>query len=222
MMMMIIINLQQLNVFFYHFLQRNERLKQLYNMIATTAEILDLEIKYMPQTISESEEKWRAASVSEGYIYSAYLDVRPEIILDDKHKDENGDRTWAVIRVIAVLPLEMDNKPLSCYFKYRVNELKEYKTTNKTASRVRAIKENWGLKYSAFFVLCDLTLPANMNYKEFYYSEHLPLKVALGSNDHEDLLNLQFIDIRYPQYGITQSNNDEEELLALCGPGKSL
>ncbi|XP_046488791.1 uncharacterized protein [Neodiprion pinetum] len=197
---------------------RNAKLRDLYNMKAMTAEILDLEMRFMPELESEISDRWKSATVTDGMIYSAYLDSRPEIVLEDRHYDNSGENTWAVIRVIAVLPLAMKDKPLTCYLEYRGVDEERGIIQNRTASRVQPIKENWGLKYSAFFVLCDLTLPVNMDFEEFYYAQHLPLKVALANTTLANLDELQFVNVRYPEGGVNQANDDEDEFLAVCGP----
>lgn len=187
---------------------------------ATTADILDLEITFMPDPEPDTNDHWKSASIPDGSIYSAYLDSRPGVVLEDRHHDHGGQRTWAMIRVIAILPIEMNNKQLTCYFKYKSDSEDETEVKHTTASRVRAIKENWNLQYSAFFVLCDLTLPVNMRYEDYYNDHHLPMKVALGSTNHEDQANLEFIDIHYPRDGIAQKKTNGDEFLAVCGPGE--
>ena len=163
------------------------------------------------------ENEWLPINDLDGHVYSAYLDVRPEVI--DSYKHPAKEITWGLIRIIAILPTDIDVKKVDCIFKYD-NKYHIYK--RRRATSVKPMKENWDLKYSAFFVICDLVVLEDLNYELIYNEKQIPESVAIARyNNKEVTLNMSFIDISYPIMGMTQLNQLADKFMAFCVPGQN-
>ncbi|XP_015589503.1 uncharacterized protein LOC107265042 [Cephus cinctus] len=198
------------------------KLIELYNLQESLAVIFDLELKYMPDI--EINELWLPVGVPQGHIYSAYLDMRPEVVLNYKHLNYSRETTWAEIRIIAVLDLERNDKPLMCHYKYKNDGTTDFVFERRPATKVKAMDENWNLKYSAFFVLCDLTLPKHLDYATLYNKNHFPVGVTISEDrgvDNDEYTGkpekVPFVNITYPMRG-TIHYYENDMFLSVCVP----
>ncbi|XP_012276582.1 uncharacterized protein LOC105697652 [Orussus abietinus] len=197
---------------------RNAKFAELHILQGTVVDIFDLEIKYISASRSGNRDTWFPTGVPEGHVYSAYVDIRPEVILGYRHQNSKWEQTWAEIRIIAILPLDRADLPLTCHYKYRTRG-SETEIRSRLAAKIKAIGEHWDLEYAAFFVLCDLTLSMDLNYETLYHRSHLPVSVSLGeaNKDYGKPDLVPFVDINYPKRRISRIS-DFDKFLAVCMP----
>lgn len=171
----------------------------------------------MPKDITFEDDVWIPAENLDGHIFSAYLDIRPEIILENSRS--RNEIIWAEIRIIAILPLDTNPSQVQCVFKYESND-NGYIYQRRRATDIKAMEEHWDLKYSAFFVICQLFHQRKFNYNLIYHEKQLPKSVGICLNSSKNM-SINFIDIHYPKNGISQFYKKPEKFLALCVPGLS-
>ncbi|XP_046621934.1 uncharacterized protein LOC124305940 [Neodiprion virginianus] len=204
-----------------HVAKTNSSLSSIYNLQSSLGDMLDLEMRYLPKT--NGSTGWKQTSVKEGHIYSAYLDTRPEQILQESHEGIGNETTWAMVRIIAILPRY--NPPVTCFYKYRGKQTEDGETfliKKKKATRTKpvAISEGFNMYYSAFFVLCDLTMSAKMDYEEYYSKQHLPYEITIAPGNITDSYepkNDSFVPIFYPENGISMAEFSTN-FMAVCVP----
>lgn len=167
----------------------------------------------MAKQVFSEEDKWLRANTAEGHIYSAYLDMRPEIILRYSHS--RSKITWGEIFIIALLPTKTRSRHVNCVLKYQTTE--RAPLLKIIPAEVKLLNENWDLKYSAFFVICDLAHSTHVNYEEFYNVKQLPESVGLKWSSTS--AEMQFVDIHYPKFGVNQFYKEPENFMAVCVPG---
>lgn len=172
----------------------------------------------MAKRIIPEDDKWIKINEIEGHIYSAYLDTRPEIILE--YYQAWREITWGEIRIIGILPMDIKKNQIQCIFKYETNQRKIiYK--KKMPASIEVMKDNWNLKYSAVFIICQLSYSWQSNYEIFYNEKQLPESVGVQwKNSNENQIN--FIDIHYPQQGVEKFHEKFNKFMAVCVPGVNL
>ncbi|XP_044586634.1 uncharacterized protein LOC123266459 [Cotesia glomerata] len=191
------------------------KLLRTYKFQSSIADIIDLEIKYMPNEIYPESDHWVSVQSLNGHIYSAYLDMRPEVIVNSNY-NSYMNIVWATIRVIAILPFDTKSDEVVCVFKLESKD-RELFYKKVTASEVKFFDDNWKLKYSSAFITCDLTHVSYYNYDIFYEKQQLPQSVGI-IRKNADNSSLQFVDINYPPNGISQMDRPSDKFMALCVP----
>lgn len=62
---------------------------------SSIGELMDFELRYLQK--SNKTDGWRETMVYQGHIFSAYLDTRPEVILEERHVVNKNEVTWAMV-----------------------------------------------------------------------------------------------------------------------------
>lgn len=185
---------------------------KIYNAQDALADMYDLEIKYIDNRPRSDKDSWLPVADLDGHVFSAFFDTRPEVIAQYTH--ESNATVWSIVRIIAILPTTIQESSIQCVYKYP-HENFDGQSTRRHATSVKAIENNWSLKYSAFFVLCDLAVPKNLNSDNVLHVDPLPVSVAIGLVGTKQL---QFIDIHYPTMGLRQLA-EPYIFMAVCVPG---
>lgn len=194
----------------------------MYEVQSCLADVFDLEMKYMNKRPNFGEDEWLRVEDLDGHVYSAFLDTRPEVI--DRYSHPRDEITWAVVRMIAILPTSLDEKRVDCIYKHG-NGSERYVYKRRPVTSMKPIEENWALKYSAFFVICDLAVPENFNYDFIYNENQLPESVAIALYDTEAVesgSHTRFVNVRYPVTGMSMLYGQANKFMAVCVPGESL
>lgn len=172
----------------------------------------------MAKRMTPEYDKWTEANDIDGHIYSSYLDTRPEIIIDYNHQWKKV--TWAEIRIIAILPYNIEENNIECIFKYETNQRNIIFKKNIITS-INMINENWNLKYSAAFIICDLSYLLKPNFNYFYDAKQLPESIGIQAKN-KIISNINFIDIHYPKYGVENYYQKYDKFMAVCVPGADI
>ncbi|XP_057337971.1 uncharacterized protein LOC130676032 [Microplitis mediator] len=166
----------------------------------------------MPNTIYPDWDHWTPIESLDGHIFSAYLDTRPEVIIENY--DSYANIVWAVVRIIAILPSDTKTEEVECIFKFESEDRKNF-YRKKAASKIKFLDAGWKLKYSSAVVTCDLTHTNYNNYDIFYQEKKLPQSVGIV-HKNSDNTSLQLIDINYPKHGVNQPDTFSNKFMALC------
>lgn len=70
-----------------------------YNLQASIGDMLDYEWKHLPKV--NGSDGWKETSIPQGHIYSAYLDTRPEQILQEQQFVNGNETTWGMVNEIS-------------------------------------------------------------------------------------------------------------------------
>ncbi|XP_012258986.2 uncharacterized protein LOC105687714 isoform X2 [Athalia rosae] len=203
-------------------ISRHIRLTTIRNIQNEFGDMFDVELATASIESSKPHE-WKLTDVEESHIFSAYLDTRPEVILDHGHNDAPKEITWAMIRIIAILPSNLTSAPLTCVYKYRNNgDYSEDSFTLRkrgaTSVQQAAAVERHGMKYNAFFVLCDLKIDTETTPETFYLKKHIPYEITFTDRNLDDpgqVKSDSFVRILYPENGISRSEVTTD-FMAVC------
>ncbi|XP_057322490.1 uncharacterized protein LOC130665878 isoform X1 [Microplitis mediator] len=184
------------------------KLSQLKEITVSRALELITEVKTLPYT-EESEDSWKVVDIKDSRIYSAYLETRSQVVLEENQNLIYNDSAWAFIRIIAIIPVNLQYIPLTCYYKYTTGQksIKSY-IFKKAFIRAQLIayKENFNMYYSAAFILCPLPYPEEINSQ----SIKLPYKITVSTRSDRSANNInrdEFVGIRYPNKWYTNDIN---------------
>lgn len=110
--------------------------------------------------------------------------------------------------------MNLDKSELTCYYEFPPDP--SFFTANKTVIlespaidvKIVAETENFGMAYSAAFVLCKMITT---------YDDRLPLKVTFSSESGKtyDLDNVDFVDVHYTK---RTSTLDQDRFMSVCIP----
>ncbi|XP_011308662.1 uncharacterized protein [Fopius arisanus] len=161
--------------------------------------------------VNESDDTWRNLGVNDWRGFSAYLETRPEVVLEEDDSLIYAGSTWGFIRIISIVPVSAASTQLACSFRY-------HSTANHTTilkkpsirTELVAFGENFGMYYSAAYILCPLPYPN----EALPPGAQLPVGLTVSINrdrstDSPDPTD--FITIRYPK---PQATN--EKSFAVC------
>ncbi|XP_034934940.1 uncharacterized protein [Chelonus insularis] len=193
--------------------QIEKKVKKIYELQIIMSKLLNQKIRYMAQINPPVNNEWIFVHNIYGYIFSAYLDLRPEVIVtNDLLKD---DLPWAQVRIIAILPPELINNPqIDCVYKLTT---KKHSIYQRQSARVQTFEHYVNLKYVASFILCDL-FHINHSQDESLDKE-LPESIGIIKKLWKDSSITQFIDIHYPKNGFNQHQRwNNKKSIALCIP----
>ncbi|XP_023315301.1 uncharacterized protein LOC106648567 [Trichogramma pretiosum] len=160
-------------------------------------------------------DSWKAPTGMDYLIFSAYTDLRPEVILDKVPEAEN-ENTWAMVRIIGIVPVKSKNLPTRCLYKFSSS----FWTSNVNNSIILespaiavdivADIENHGMPYSAAFILCKL-IKSN--------DESLPTQVTFRMSDEELFEKsdpkINFVSIKYATRTLSSY---QKRFMAVCVP----
>lgn len=76
--------------------QRMDRLSRFKDLGDSRADELNRALKRLP-AVDESRDSWRSPRVERARILSAYLDTRPEVVLEEDSSLIQGDTAWAMV-----------------------------------------------------------------------------------------------------------------------------
>lgn len=122
--------------------------------------------------------------------------------------------------------MNLADSQLTCYLKYK-NEKKNSSQLNyihiKKAEKILpiAFNENFGMYYTAAYILCPLPFPDELNSS----SIQLPFEVTASIEENRDensIDNKEFVVIRYPKNGFKKNNhqfnltNNNSKLFSMC------
>ncbi|XP_044015494.1 uncharacterized protein LOC122857404 [Aphidius gifuensis] len=152
------------------------------------------------ENIDEHKDTWRKPDIEGTRIFSAYLDTRPEVVLYENRNLFVDNTSWGLIRIIAILPLYLENSQLTCYFKYKYKNSSFSYIVKKNFLRIVpiAVRENFDMYYSAAYILCPL--PFNNILDKSILK--LPHEITVSINSNRDVKKIkkdEFITIRYPK-----------------------
>ncbi|XP_023248024.1 beta-1,4-galactosyltransferase galt-1-like isoform X2 [Copidosoma floridanum] len=159
--------------------------------------------KEIEKMAKKTNNTWRLPDVQGAAIFSAYLDSRPEVALEEIPFWSSLDHPWALIRIIGILDVDTKIPSLRCYYKYTDRST----ISERPAIGVRFIAsiENFGMRYSAAFVICELVTTSDGS---------LPSQVTFSSNRGRSAEELgDFVDIRYTAPPVTRPS-----FMAACVP----
>ncbi|XP_062540593.1 uncharacterized protein LOC134208739 isoform X2 [Armigeres subalbatus] len=134
-------------------------------------------------------------------IYSAFFDPRLEIVHNFRVAD--GTLPFGSVRIFTILPLNVRRREVYCHYKYANNS-----TVWHRADQVEPIHENFGMEFSAAFVVCKLV--GNKHQVD------IELPVDVGLTYDQELSTMQpasFVRIHYPS---------EQDLLLRLPPSRKL
>ncbi|KAJ8680018.1 hypothetical protein QAD02_015805 [Eretmocerus hayati] len=161
---------------------------------------------------SKMKDTWRKSGVEGSRIFSAYLDSRPEVVLNEyPWADHNS--LWALIRIIAIVDVNHRDSEFTCYYKFSSKNIEDKGSLLEAPSadvKIIADSENFGkMKYSAAFVLCKLLTKDN---------GELPIQITFSSSSGkklEELSGIDFVDIHYDPKSLPSNQN---KFMAVCVP----
>ncbi|XP_065086554.1 uncharacterized protein LOC135708391 [Ochlerotatus camptorhynchus] len=120
-------------------------------------------------------------------IYSAYFDPRLEIVHNFRVAD--GVLPFGSVRIFSILPLTIRRRDVFCHFRYANNS-----TVWHRADQVESIHENFGMTFSASYVVCKLV--GNKRQVEI----ELPTDVGLSYEQEPSKMKpTSFVRIHYPK-----------------------
>lgn len=124
--------------------------------------------------------------------FKHFLSFILDRINDDGNIPWTGKTPVALINIIGILPIALDKKTITCHYLYKNQTVTEINTVE-----VRAVQENYGLKYSAFVVSCPIYLGRDINQYSFNDAPvELPESVSLSHYSFLTTeLRLNFIQI---------------------------
>lgn len=128
------------------------------------------------------------------------------------------------VRIIAILPDEAAKQPLACVYKYKKKRSKDddsFILSRKKAIGLKQVaeSEDFDMIYGVFFILCELTVPENMNYEEFYLNPHLPYEITVvpSNGTKVEPKNDSFVPVLYSENGISMAEYSNH-FMAVCIP----
>ncbi|XP_032453361.1 uncharacterized protein LOC100115374 isoform X2 [Nasonia vitripennis] len=164
-------------------------------------------------TLSKLHDTWRTSENANTAIFSAYLDPRPEVVLEEV-PNASSKNLWALIRIIAILDVDSEDTPMTCYYKFAkepqfAKSQKVYMESPAVGVRIVAKTENFGMQYSAAFVLCRLVTADD---------GRLPSQIAFSTRSgqtYEDVGKQSFVDVHYTT---RIDSGDQDRFMAACVP----
>ncbi|KAL7295949.1 hypothetical protein TKK_0010800 [Trichogramma kaykai] len=126
-------------------------------------------------------DSWKAPTGMNYLIFSTYSDLRSEVILD-KVPEAKNENTWAMVRIIGIVPVKSKNLPTRCLYKFSssfwTSDVNNSIILESPAIAVDIVAdmENHGMPYSAAFILCKLI---KLN------DESLPTQITFRMSDEE-------------------------------------
>ena len=78
-------------------LQRLGELAKFRDLGESRANALNAELKQLP-VVKESRDSWRTPRFKGARILSAYLDTRPEVVLEESSSLVQDDSAWAMVK----------------------------------------------------------------------------------------------------------------------------
>ncbi|EAT34496.1 AAEL013267-PA [Aedes aegypti] len=119
-------------------------------------------------------------------IFSAFFDPRLEIVHNFRVTD--GTLPFGSVRIFSILPLRIRRQEVYCHFKYASN-----RTVWHRADQVESIHENFGMEFSASYVVCKLV--GNKHQVDI----ELPVEVGITYGPEETMVQpTSFVGIHYP------------------------
>lgn len=79
--------------------QRVSSLSKLKDLTEVKFEELNIELSRLP-IVAESRDSWKSPRVENAVILSAYLESRPEVVLEEDSKLQRGNHAWAMVPVV--------------------------------------------------------------------------------------------------------------------------
>ncbi|KXJ83224.1 hypothetical protein RP20_CCG007934 [Aedes albopictus] len=140
------------------------------------------------ENYSDQVDRWKPIGDTSDrlQIYSAYFDPRLEVV--HNFRVTEGTLPFGTVRIFSILPLKVRRREIYCHFRYANN-----RTVWHRADQVDAIHENFGMEFSASYVVCKLV--GNKHQVDI----ELPAEVGLTYD--QDLSAMQptsFVGIHYP------------------------
>ncbi|KAG8041135.1 hypothetical protein G9C98_002123 [Cotesia typhae] len=190
-----------LNCVFYLIYARVEisKFSKLKDISVSRALDLITEVKTLPFA-EESEDSWKEPDIKGSRIYSAYLETRSQVVLEENRYLIYNDSTWAFIRIVGIIPVNL-NSPLTCYYEYAYSNRPLKKLLIKKPSirtQFIAKPENFGMYYSAAFILCPLAYPEEVSSRNIKLPYRVTVSTRADRRDHQIDGN-EFVVIRYPK-----------------------
>ncbi|XP_043272808.1 uncharacterized protein [Venturia canescens] len=199
---------------------RTRRLSKLKDLAEVKFEELNLELSRLPRP-AEAEDSWKRPRIEDTAILSAYLETRPEVVLEEDSSLQRDNHAWAMIRIIGIIPTRLEKSRLYCYHRYRYKESWERKDVvfeeKSIGTRLAAYKENFGMANCAAHILCEL--PGRLNRSERI---RLPYEVTVtleAVENARDLRDREFVVVRYPNNGwkdVSDESRPREDGVAVC------
>lgn len=84
--------------------QEISKLSKLKDISVSRALDLITEVKTLP-FVEESEDAWKEPDIKGSRIYSAYLETRSQVVLEENRYLIYNDSTWAFVRQLSILSL---------------------------------------------------------------------------------------------------------------------
>ncbi|KAJ8680224.1 hypothetical protein QAD02_016011 [Eretmocerus hayati] len=187
------------------------RLKNLQTVVDNYLERVS-EMALFTSTDLKMKDTWRRSGVEGSRIFSAYLDSRPEVVLNE-YPSAGYNNLWALVRIIAIVDVQYKGSEFICHYKFSSKNSEDQEIMLEAPSaavKIIAESENFGkMKYSAAFVLCKLLTKDD---------GELPSQITFSSSSgkkFEELLDIDFVDIHYYPKSISFN---QIRLMAVCVP----
>ncbi|XP_015121794.1 uncharacterized protein LOC107044440 [Diachasma alloeum] len=169
----------------------------------------DREIKIL--TIEdESRDSWRTPGVENWRIFSAYLETRPEVVLEEDDKLIYSGSAWGFVRIIGIVPVSAVATQLTCSFRYpSANHTSYILKKPSIRTELVAFGENFEMYYCAAYILCPLPHPNEAHPANI----RLPAAVTVSTTPDRPIDTpdpSEFVAIRYPKA------EDNRRLFSVC------
>ncbi|XP_015603244.1 uncharacterized protein LOC107271581 [Cephus cinctus] len=174
-------------------------------------------LKYPNQPSDERLDAWRLTDIYQTHIFSAYFDDRPDVLLKEIPEALHNRVPWAMIRIIGIIRLDLEDLPLTCYYEYvKSSDGKKHFILKRANARIKPIArdENFHMRYIAAFILCEF--PTGDDTRGL-----TPVGVTVSKNytrGYSDFGREDFVAIRYPADGFNSGKRKEEKFMAVCVP----
>ncbi|XP_063983654.1 uncharacterized protein LOC135165844 isoform X2 [Diachasmimorpha longicaudata] len=158
----------------------------------------------------ETRDSWRIPDVKDWRIFSAYLETRPEVVLEEDDKLIYSGSAWAFVRLIGIIPVSAVTTELTCSFRYpSTNHTPSILKKPSIRTELVAFDENFGMYYCAAYILCPLPQPNEAHPASIRLPSAVTVSITLDRSINTPD-STTFVPIRYPK------STDNSRLFSVC------